>query len=113
MEPENNRLLSLQSKLEEKDNQQHKLFRQQLPKLGDIHYVYHQAEIVEKQELIKLWFGRSLVWGGTYFRTTYMMDVFSHNINKMKELDLLYLIDMKMVLMKNPVSSGNGSRTRV
>lgn len=113
LEPNYNILLAEQTNLQKTDNEYYNRYQNQLPRLNDIHYLYHQASIIEKQELIKLWFKWSLAWVGNIFRTTYMMPIFSHNLEKMSNLQLLILDNSRVISLKNTVGSGNGIRTRV
>lgn len=105
LEPERLSYLQQISKWSESDKVYYNRFQAQLPKLGDIHHIYHSANLPEKRELIKLWFERTLTWEGSHFETIYILPVFAPNLLKMKEKDILYIKNNMKYIQKTERST--------
>jgi site-specific DNA recombinase len=66
-----------------------KLFKENLPKLSDVHFLYQSASLVQKQTFIKLVFNSQLRYESGSYRTPYLLKLFSHNALILKEKGLL------------------------
>jgi hypothetical protein len=53
--------------------------------LGDMKYVYTQADTMQKREFISMVFDNNFYYQEGIYRTPTMMDMFSHNSFQMKE----------------------------
>lgn len=60
-----------------------------LERVQDLKYIYTIADTVSKQNLIKKVFDNRLYYQKDRYRTTYIMPLFAHNLQKLSELHLL------------------------
>lgn len=67
------------------------LFKKQLPKLSDLHYLFHKMELVEKRSFIKEGFKSSLAYYADHFRTAYLINILRHNELILTKKRLLFI----------------------
>jgi hypothetical protein len=72
--------------------------------------IYHSANLLQKQELIRMVFDNSLFYQDKVYRTPYLIPELAHNELKMKEKGLLILIKKGDSREKIPL--GGGGRTK-
>lgn len=85
---------SLRFEVEQLSGDQEKTWRQfkgNLPRLSDVHYLYHSATLVQKQTFIKLVFNSQLRYEAGSYRTPYLFKLFTHNTLILKEKGLLFV----------------------
>lgn len=80
------------------------LFNEQLPKLTDIHFLYHKMELLDKRCFIKEVFNSELYWQDNAYRTTFIIDLLRHNELILKEKGLLFI---EQSFEKNAVFAGS------
>lgn len=66
-----------------------KLFNEQLPKLGNLQYLYQQADLSQKRTLVNLGFNYQLQYVDGVYRTQYLLPLLSHNTLILKQKGLL------------------------
>ena len=90
----NEKILDLNAKaqrLSGNTNYASQLMNKHLHLLTDIKYVYETGGTLKKQELVKMVFDSNLYYKNNVYRTPTMIDILSHNHQKMKDLNLLIL----------------------
>lgn len=84
----NHTILNLKGAIERLSNDQGRAFEileKNLSLLGDMKYVYTQADTMQKREFISMVFDNNLYYQEGIYRTPTMMDMFTHNSLQMKE----------------------------
>lgn len=81
--------------------------------LFDVKFLYSNAEISEKQALLKLVFDSSLYYKDGVYRTQSIMDIFQHNLHILNQKRLLELDEKKGLFAKVPLGGAAGNRTLV
>ena len=94
-------------------NDTHTLLTENINWLKDMRQVYHTANLLQKQELIRTVFDNSLFYQDKVYRTPYLIPELAHNELKMKEKGLLLLIKKGDSHTKIPSGGGEGIRTPV
>lgn len=69
----------------EEIKQRYTLLRKSGLKLSDIRYIYDKATTLQKREFVNKVFDGNLYYQEGIYRTTTMLDLLSHNANKMEE----------------------------
>lgn len=79
-----------------------------LPRLQDIHWLYHRACLTDKQALIREVFNSQLSYSGGVYRTPYLIELLSHNklILKKKRLLLVEQPQQKLQKMEDVPQAG-------
>lgn len=77
--------------------------------LRDLQFIYNRISVEDKQELVRRVFDNRLYYHQNIYRTPYLMEIFHHNILKLKELKLLELDEKREFLTKLPTGGGMGS----
>ncbi len=93
------------------------LLRDQLFYLSDLNYVYTEATTIEKQELIKMVFDDYLYYENGIYRTPYIMELFIHNVLKMREMGyldykkngIIFQLSRQVELERFELSSSHGT----
>ncbi|MGV3761404.1 recombinase family protein [Parapedobacter sp.] len=90
----NEKILDLNAKVQRlsgNTNYASQLMNKHLHLLTDMKYVYETGGTLKKQELVKMVFDSNLYYKNNIYRTPTMIDILSHNHQKMKHLNLLIL----------------------
>lgn len=66
-------------------------YNQNLDKLADLHYQYHELPVQDKQGFVRHVFDSKLYYQDNSYRTTYIMPIFEYKALKLKEKKLLIL----------------------
>lgn len=90
--------------LEKDSNDQWNLFYSQLVKLGDVHYLYHQADLLHKRTFIRQVFNSQLSYVEGIYRTPYLLPLLSHNTLILKQKRLL-VVEQPPRLAKEMITS--------
>ena len=108
--------LSLQAAIERLNGDQegiYKIVRRNLEFLSDLKSVYQKADPIEKQELIRIGFDNNLYYKEGMYRTPTMIEILSHNSNKMRELGLLDYQKNGGLYANPPFSGPDENRTHI
>ena len=81
----------------------YKLIHTELPKPGNIKFLYDPTAITDKHSLINVVFGHELYYFEGSFRTRYLTDTLSHNKLKMMEKGVLRFDKEEGISYQNPL----------
>jgi hypothetical protein len=99
--------------LDRDHNDTYTLLTENINWLKDLKHIYHTANLLQKQELIRTVFDNSLFYQDKVYRTPYLISELSHNELKMKEKGLLIVTKKGDSREKIPLGGGEGIRTPV
>lgn len=77
------------NKLSHHENETFSLLQNQLFYLSDLNFVYNEADVIEKQTLLKMMFDDFLYYENSIYRTPYIMEPFIFNELKMRRKGFL------------------------
>ncbi len=110
----NHTILNLKGAIERLGNDQGRAFEileKNLDLLGDMRYVYTQADTMQKREFVSMVFDNNLYYQEGIYRTPTMMDMFTHNSLLMKEKGYLIYEKKRDDFSIIPSSGERGIRT--
>ena len=94
---------------EENSKDHWKLFHDQISKLTDIHYLYHQAELLQKRCFIRQVFGLQFNYSAGAYRTPYLLPLLNHNALILKQKGLLIIEQPPQFVDEKKRSTRDGS----
>lgn len=97
-------------KADKDQNEVYFLLQNELHKLSDLKHIYSSSTTIQKQELLRTVFDSGLYYQNDLYRTTYLMQIFHHNLLILKEKKLLELDQNKKTGYE--IRSGGGDRIR-
>jgi DNA invertase Pin-like site-specific DNA recombinase len=86
-----------------------KLFHEQIHRLTDIHYLFHEAELLQKRVFIRQVFGVGFHYFEGAYRTPYLLPLLNHNTLILKQKKLLYVEQPKQLVAEIERSTPTGS----
>lgn len=95
------------------DDELYRLLEENLDQLTDMNFIYSNATIDQKQDLLKKVFDNSLYYSEEIYRTPSLFKMFTHNELILREKKLLFVEKNREFLTKLPKSGAVGNRTRV
>ena len=100
-------------KLSKDESETYALLQENLYSLTDLQFLYNNATINNKQELLKKGFDSSLYYQNGIYRTPFLMDIFSHNSLILNQKKLLIIDEKRGISTILPTGGAAGSRTLV
>ncbi|QNL48299.1 hypothetical protein H8S90_16040 [Olivibacter sp. SDN3] len=76
----------------------------ELDLLTDMRYVYTSSNTIGKQQIVNMVFDSNLYYKEGIYRTHTMMEIFTHNTQKMKEKGLMIYEKKEGLLDEDPLS---------
>jgi site-specific DNA recombinase len=110
----NNRMMLNTSinRLGQDQNRVYNTLYKTLDYLTDMKFVYTQADLTEKQEIVRLGFDNNLYYQNGVYRTPTMIDELAHNSLIMRDKGLLIYEKKRENFSIPPLSGMDGTRTR-
>lgn len=95
--------------LEGNSNDIIKMVEQELPKLGDLRYLYHKASLLQKQMFVRMVFNSKLYYLDGHYRTPEILPMFISNALIMNEKSPLIFDQEALLLGDSPVCTPDGT----